>query len=142
MLRLDRIEPGDSPALTVAVLAGLHELGGDVGVVVAADAPDLPGLLLAKLFRALARAEVAVCPADGGGLVALGARLPAPGWLAAATVGLDTSDALRRLAAAAVTSTALAVGPGWHRLRGPDDVVWLDPGLEGWAATRALLAGG
>jgi hypothetical protein len=32
-------------------------------------------------------------------------------------------------------------GPGWHRLRTPDDLRLLDPGLEGWENTRALLEG-
>ena len=33
----------------------------------------------------------------------------------------------------------VATGPGWHRLRKPQDVARLDPGLEGWDNTRALL---
>jgi hypothetical protein len=57
-----------------------------------------------------------------------------------APVGLDTPDALARLAASAVDPAALSVGPGWHRVRGPADATRLDPGLEGWPATRALLA--
>jgi hypothetical protein len=34
----------------------------------------------------------------------------------------------------------IAVAPGWHRLLGPGDLSRLDPGLEGWEATRALLS--
>jgi hypothetical protein len=30
----------------------------------------------------------------------------------------------------------------WHRLRQPADLAYLDPRLEGWEATRALLSGG
>ncbi|WP_284454825.1 hypothetical protein [Actinomadura madurae] len=32
-------------------------------------------------------------------------------------------------------------GPAWHRLRTLDDLRLLDPGLEGWENTRALLEG-
>jgi len=34
------------------------------------------------------------------------------------------------------------VVPGWRRQRGPADLAALDPGLEGWEATRRLLLGG
>jgi hypothetical protein len=108
-----------------------------VGCIVAADAPDLPPLLLGKLFSALTTAEVACCPAADGGLVALAVRLPAPGWFATAGVRLDDTDALDRLQAAAPTRAALAVGPGWHRVRRTADLSRLDPGLEGWDCTRA-----
>jgi len=32
--------------------------------------------------------------------------------------------------------------PGWHRLRSVEDLSRLDPGLEGWQATRGLLRSG
>jgi hypothetical protein len=35
---------------------------------------------------------------------------------------------------------ALVVTPAWRRLRTPADLGGLDPGLEGWEATRALLS--
>jgi hypothetical protein len=120
-----------------ALLRALHDLGADQAAVVAHDAPDLPPLLIGKLFRALGGGQVAVCPADGGGLVALAARLPAPPWLAG--IGLDTHDATVRLRSAAATPGAVRSGPGWHRLRSPADLARLDPGLEGWENTRALL---
>jgi hypothetical protein len=47
--------------------------------------------------------------------------------------------ALRKLAPAL---TDVAPGSAWHRLRGPDDLARLDPRLEGWEATRALLTRG
>jgi molybdopterin-guanine dinucleotide biosynthesis protein A len=131
---------GGPAALLLGTLAGLADLGAEEATVVAADAPDLPPLLLGKLYRALGSADVAVCAAEGGGLVALAARLPAPPWLAQAGVGLDTRDARERLAATAPRRRALGSGPGWHRIRTPDDLSRLDPGLEGWDATRALLA--
>jgi Uncharacterized protein conserved in bacteria (DUF2064) len=117
-------------------------VGGIEVVVLAGDAPDLPPLLVAKMFAAFDKADVAVCPCEGGGLVALGVRLPTPGWLRAADVSLDTPDAVARLAAAAPRRRALAIGPGWRRMRRPEDTRRLDPGLEGWEATRALLSGG
>lgn len=117
------------------------EVPGVSHVVVAGDAPDLPPLLLGKLFSALTGAEVAVCPAVGGGLVALGVRGPGlPEWFVGTSVGLDDLDALSRLRAAA-PDRRLVVGPGWRRLRQPSDVAHLDPGLEGWDATRAVLQG-
>jgi hypothetical protein len=126
----------------VDVLDALADLGADEGTVVAGDAPDLPPLLLGKLHSALTGAEVAVCPADGGGLVALAARLPVPGWLRSTDIPVNPDSeeilsALRRVA----PRRGLQIGPGWHRIRGPADVVRLDPGLEGWEATRALLSG-
>lgn len=128
-------------AAALAALAAAPEWGtahgADQVALVAADAPDLPPLLIAKLFRGLARARVAVCPADGGGLVALAARTPLPDW--AGGVGLDTPDALDRLGRARPSPEALSVAPGWHRLRVPTDVSRLDPGLEGWEYTRRLL---
>jgi hypothetical protein len=130
------------PGVLLAAIHVLERLGASDAVVVSADAPDLPPLLIGKLFRGLGSAEVAVCPADGGGLVALAARTPTPDWLGAAQVSLDTPDALSRLRAAAPRRRAVSVGPGWHRLRRPADLARLDPGMEGWEATRLLLAGG
>jgi glycosyltransferase A (GT-A) superfamily protein (DUF2064 family) len=124
-----------------AAIDALATLGATEAVVVAPDAPDLPSLLLGKLFRGLGSAGISVCPAEGGGLVALAARAPAPDWLAAAQVGLDTADAVARLRAAAPTRRSVSVGPGWHRLRAAADIARLDPGLEGWEATRLLLSG-
>lgn len=134
--------PG-TPILRVAGLADLlrvlAERGAEQAAVVAPDAPDLPPLLLGKLFRALGSGQVAVCPADNGGLVALGVRLPAPAWLG--DVDLDTLDAPARLRAAAGEPGAVRPAPGWRRLHGPADLARLDPGLEGWENTRALLSG-
>lgn len=104
--------------------------------LVAADAPDLPGLLVGKLHRALGSAELAVLPAAGGGLVALATRVPLPAWLPA--VDLDHPDAVAALRAAAPRRTSVSLGPGWHRVRRRDDLAHLDPGLEGWEVTRAL----
>ncbi|HEY3557478.1 MAG TPA: DUF2064 domain-containing protein, partial [Kribbella sp.] len=48
------------------------ELAGPAAAVVAVshDVPDLPGLLIGKLFRALSHADVAVTPAEDGSLAA------------------------------------------------------------------------
>nr|WP_241755254.1 hypothetical protein [Actinomadura sp. RB99] len=143
-----------------AAFAALHALGAREAALIVPDAPDLPPLLLGKLFRALGSAPAAACQAaDGNGLVALAARLPLPAWLAAAldepgtahgepgtahggsgTV-LDAPDGLARLRAAAPRPGLVPQGPGWHRIRTPADLRFLDPGLEGWDNTRALLEG-
>ncbi|WP_285775438.1 hypothetical protein [Microtetraspora sp. NBRC 13810] len=107
-------------------------------VLVSADAPDLPGLLIGKLFRALGRSQISVCPADGGGAVAVAARLPYPEWAGA---GMDDREIVPLLRAAAPGPRTVATGPGWHRLREPGDLRLLDPGLEGWDNTRVLLSG-
>jgi glycosyltransferase A (GT-A) superfamily protein (DUF2064 family) len=120
------------------VLDALAAVGADEAAVVGPDVPDLPALLLGKLHSALTGAEVAVCPADDGRLVALASRLPAPEWLRASSATLDGEDVVRRLRAHA-PRRALHVGPGWHRIRGREDAGRLDPGLEGWEATRAVL---
>jgi uncharacterized protein DUF2064 len=124
-----------------AAFAALHRLGAEQAALIAGDAPDLPSLLIGKLFRALEHAPAAVCPAAGGGLVALAAHLPAPPWLVASGVHLDTPDALAHLRTAAPRPGLVQRGPDWHRLRAPADLSLLDPGLEGWENTRALLEG-
>ena len=126
----------------VGLVRGLDALaaaGADEGALVCADAPDLPALLIGKLFSALTTAQVAVCPAEAGGLVAVASRLPTPDWLAVPGLTLDSADVLAALRAAA-PPRSLHVGSGWHRVRGVDDVGRLDPGLEGWEATRAWLS--
>ncbi|TDC55866.1 hypothetical protein E1281_10420 [Actinomadura sp. KC345] len=142
--------PG-TPVVRESTLAGafaaLHALGAGAAALVAQDAPDLPPLLIGKLFRALGSAPSAACRADGAagpdGLVALAARLPLPEWLDTALreVDLDTPDALDRLRAAAPRPGLVPQGPAWHRLRTSADLRLLDPGLEGWENTRALLEG-
>jgi hypothetical protein len=146
----------------------VDSLGGcpyDELVIVTADAPDLPPLHLAKLFRALGssswavipertpeRADAAGCATSGiaavrtdalnavrPGVVAFAIRLPAVpaggGWR---DLTFDTASlpALRQ-----VLGLPVAAAPAWHRLREPEDVARLDPGLEGWDLTRALLSG-
>jgi hypothetical protein len=106
------------------------------GAVIAADAPDVPGMILGKLLQPLATRHAAVAPAHGGGLLGVASRLPVPEWLA--DVDLDsTPDAIK---AGAPRRGLVAVTPGWHRLRGPADLARLDPALEGWETTRALLS--
>jgi hypothetical protein len=125
---------------SLGTLLGAVPADGMVAVAVtAADAPDLPGLLIGKLFRAVSgRVEVACCPAQAQRLVAVAARLPLPPWLLHCDVRLDDPDALARLHAAA-PPRGLSVVPGWHRVRSVADTHRLDPGLEGWDATRLAL---
>ena len=109
---------------------------GDQAVVIGADAPDLPPLLIGKLFRELGRAQITLCPAEDGGAVAIACGLPMPGW---ADPDLDDLDPVATLRAQAPGRRMVATGPGWHRLRTPEDLTRLDPGLEGWDNLRALL---
>jgi hypothetical protein len=121
----------------VSLLEAAAADGFDQAVLLAGDAPDLPGMLIAKLLRPLTTRPMAVAGADTAGLLGLAARLPAPTWLPAVELDELTPQSLRRLAP---RPTDVAPAPGWHRMRGPDDLARLDPGLEGWDATRALLA--
>lgn len=131
-LRLPDVEIGE-------LAAGLADEADEL-VVVAADAPDLPGLVLAKVFKVLHRSDAVVAPARGGaGCVALGLRLPLAPWLVGLPLDLDT-DLTETLRAAAPARVLVAQAPDWHRLRTPSDLRRLDPGLEGWEETRALLA--
>lgn len=119
-----------------AALAAAHADGYDEAVVLTGDAPDLPGMLIAKLLRPLTTRALCAAPANEG-LVGLAARLPAPDWLPGGPLSRLSVPALR---AAAPHPSEVAVAPGWHRLCGPDDLRRLDPRLEGWESTRALLS--
>jgi 2-phospho-L-lactate guanylyltransferase (CobY/MobA/RfbA family) len=121
------------------VLARLAELGATQAAVLSADAPDLPALAVGKLFRALGRADLAISPCVRGHAVALAANLPLADWLDDVDLDFDDAGLLQRLNAAAPRRTAVATTPGWHRLTEPAALAFLDPGLEGWESTRALL---
>ncbi|MFG1602877.1 hypothetical protein [Actinoplanes sp. NPDC049265] len=115
------------------VLEAAAKDGFDQAAVIAADAPDVPGLVLGKLLRPLERKPVAVAPGLG-----VATQLPPPDWLADHDLNAATPMALRKSAPQPgdVEST-----PEWRRLRGPADLAGLDPALEGWENTRALLGG-
>ena len=125
--------PGDNPVLTAIEQAG----PAAAVVAVSHDVPDLPGLLIGKLFRALGSADIAVTPATDGSLAAIGVNLPIAPWVQELAPTFDTT--LPELEAAKPRRHAVAIGPGWHRLRSAADLAQLDPGLEGWDATRSLL---
>lgn len=126
--------PEPTPSAVFAALSGY-----DQAAVIAADAPDLPGLTIGKLLRPLTSRPVAVAPAEGGpGLLGVAARLPVPSWLPPVDLDETLPAAVR---AAAPRPGDLAVTPAWRRLRGPADLAALDPAVEGWEATRALLSG-
>jgi hypothetical protein len=140
----DLLWPGDGwwPA-DISLPALVDQLSGAVDelVLLTADVPDLPGLVLAKIFKALRHADVVVAPErHGDGGVALGLRLPMARWLPADALDLDRNP-YPRLLAAAPSRRRCALAPDWHRLRTPSAVHLLDPGLEGWEQTRALLSG-
>ncbi len=108
--------------------------------LVAGDAPNLPGLTVGKLLRPLTTRPLATARADGdgGGLVGVAARVPVPLWLP--DFDLDEGDpaVLRK---AAERPEHVGSAPEWRRLRTPDDLHALDPAVEGWDVTRALLGG-
>jgi hypothetical protein len=129
-----------STATITEVLAAAAADGYEQAAVLAPDAPDLPGLLVGKLLRPLTSRTLAVCPSaepDGAGLLGVACRLPAPDWLPA--VDLD-SGSVAALRAAAPRPAEVAVTPAWRRLRGPTGLATLDPAVEGWETTRALLS--
>lgn len=130
------------PTLTVdSILTAATTDGYEQAAVLAGDAPDLPGMLIAKLLRPLTTRPAAVAPdaAEAAGLVGLAGRLPAPGWLR--DVDLDTATAASVRAAGPSPIDVIGT-PGWHRLRSPAALGRLDPALDGWEATRALLTRG
>jgi hypothetical protein len=109
----------------------------DRAAVIFADAPDLPAMLVGKLLRPLSTREVAIAPALDGGLLGVASRLPVPAWLP--DLDGEKGDVVQARAAAP-KPTMVAATPAWHRLRTPLDLHRLDPALEGWDATRALLS--
>ncbi|HET6211699.1 MAG TPA: hypothetical protein VFE14_02370 [Micromonosporaceae bacterium] len=122
------------PALEAAATDGYDE-----AAVLAADVPDLPGLLVGKLLRPLSTRGVSVAPAGSGvGLLGLAARLPVPDWLPDVDLDSASVDDVRM---AAPRPAMVATAPVWRRLRAPADLATLDTGLDGWPATRALLTG-
>jgi hypothetical protein len=125
-------------ATPLAALAAGARDGHQRGAVIFADAPDLPAMLVGKLLRPLTTREVAVAPATDSGLLGVAALLPVPEWLP----DLDTEVGnVVHARAAAPRPTMVAAAPAWHRIRTPLDLQRLDPALDGWDATRALLAG-
>jgi hypothetical protein len=135
-MRVYALETLDIPAM----LAAAGRDGFEQAAIVAPDAPDLPGMLIAKLLRPLTTRCLAAAPdaAHPTGLVGFASRLPAPGWLTG--VDLDTAT-VASVRASAPAATEIIGTPGWHRLRSPEALARLDPGLDGWDATRALLTG-
>ena len=126
--------------ISVPTLARQLTDDADELVVVPADVPDLPGLVLAKLFKVLHRTDIAIAPErSGGGCAAIGVSLPLAGWIPEDAFDLDQNP-FARLSAIAPRRSRYALTPTWHRLRTPEDITRLDAGLEGWEETRALLA--
>jgi hypothetical protein len=130
-------------ATDITVPAMAHQLSeaADELVVLPADLPDLPGLVLAKLFKVLHRTDIAIAPEQSGnGCAAVGVSLPLADWIPEDAFDMDHNP-FTRLSAIAPRRSQCTLAPAWHRLRTPADVARLDPGLEGWEETRTLLAG-
>ncbi len=126
--------------LSVRELAGRVAGEADELVLLPADAPDLPPLVLAKMFKVLHRVDVVVAPQrGGGGCLALGLALPLAAWVPDQALDLD-HDPRPVLAGAAARRSHYASAPDWHRLRTAADLMRLDPKLEGWEETRLLLS--
>ncbi len=126
-------------ATYLPVFAAAAADGFDQAAVIAADAADVPGMILGKLLRPLENKAVAVAPGGpGNGVLGVATSLPAPAWLLDHDLDTASAQLLRRTAPnpGDVTST-----PEWRRLRGPAELSSLDPALEGWDNTRALLGG-
>jgi hypothetical protein len=126
-------------ATVLPVLEAAAKDGYDQAAVVAADAADVPGMILGKLLRPLTTKPVAVAPGGpDGGLLGVASHLPPPPWLPDHDLDTATPGLLRKPAPqpSDVQSTA-----DWRRLRGPADLATLDPALEGWETTRAILGG-
>lgn len=124
-------------ATYLPVLDAAAKDGFDQAAVIAADAPDVPGMILGKLLRPLENKAVAVA-SGGTGLFGVATSLPAPAWLVDHDLDTASAQLLRKTAPQPgdVNST-----PEWRRLRGPAELASLDPALEGWENTRALLGG-
>lgn len=130
------------PELTIGnVLAAAAADGYEQAAVLAGDAPDLPGMMIAKLLRPLTTRTAAAAPDATAptGLLGIASRLPAPGWLAEIDFDGATVATVRGSAPAA---TDVIGTPGWHRLRTANALARLDPALDGWEATRAILSRG
>jgi hypothetical protein len=128
------------PALTVpAIFEAAGRDGYEEAAIFVPDAPDLPGLHLAKLLRPLTTRSLAAAPdvARAEGLVGIASRLPAPGCLD--EIDLDTAT-VATIRAAAPAATDIIGTPGWHRQRDGRALGRLDPATPGWDATRALLS--
>jgi glycosyltransferase A (GT-A) superfamily protein (DUF2064 family) len=124
--------PTVAEAATMAAARGAGQV-----VVVASDAPHLPGLLVGKLFRPLGRAEVTISPDPRGYAVAVGLRLPMPDWTG--EIDLDDPEIVETLNARAPRRALVRTTPGWRRLREPSDFAELDATPDGADLTRALL---
>jgi hypothetical protein len=126
--------------LSVLELARRVAGRADELVVLTADVPDLPALVLAKIFRVLHRLDLAVAPQRNGlGCVAIGVALPPADWLTEDLLDLQRCP-VAQLRSDRTGRGRWALAPGWHRLQSTEDLARLDPGLEGWEQTRALLA--
>jgi hypothetical protein len=126
--------------VTLGAMADQLSDVADELVVLPADLPDLPGLVLAKLFKVLHRTDIGIAPERAGnGCAAIGMSLPLADWIPHDVLDLDHNP-YSRLSAIAPRRSRCVLTPAWHRLRRPADVHRLDPGLEGWEETRALLA--
>lgn len=122
------------PVLAAAAADGFHQ-----AAVIAADAADVPGMILGKLLAPLDTKPVAVAPGGNGqGLLGIATTLPPPTWLPDHDLDTATPQLLRK---PAPRPTDVTTTPPWRRLTTPQALATLDPSLEGWENTRTLLGG-
>ena len=128
------------PSATIRpVFAAAAADGFDQAAIVAADAPDVPGMVLGKLLQPLDAKAIAVAPGGpGGGALGVAAQLPLASWVADVSLEEASAQVLRR---GAPTPSEVTTTAAWRRLRGAQELASLDVGLEGWENTRAVLGG-
>jgi hypothetical protein len=126
------------PAETVTdALATAAAQGFDQAAILAADLPDLPGLLIGKLLRPLTTRLFAVAPdLTGPGAAGIATRLPSPDI--ALEFDKTTAASIR---AAGIPPVQVGTAPGWRRVRDASAIATLAMADDRAPATSALLRG-
>ena len=132
----------DRASPTRHALDALVSAGADQVTVIAGDAPDMPGLLVGKLHRALGSPTSPCCRAPTAAWSAWPRmRRRRSGWRLARPASTSTITMPCRPPAGSRTSPyGRLARPGVaSRARPRATSSRLDPGLEGWEITRELI---